>query len=123
MGYLCRGSSSTCGFPDSKNLAAVTKRPCAKTGCHFAFRFYQQESKDTNGFMVHVEEKNGLGDGQKIETEMAKEVGLKVFRVYTNVAELNDYMRDQIRAAVKESYEGGRANMDLENVFIGFSNV
>jgi hypothetical protein len=30
--------------------------------------------------MIQAEEKGGLGDGQKIETEMAREAGIKVFR-------------------------------------------
>jgi len=80
--------------------------------------------------MIQVEETKGLGDGQKIETEMAEQVGLKVFRTYTNVDDFAtpaswtnpDYRFngiDAISKAVKDWYETGCNNNDLENVFIG----
>jgi len=93
-----------------------------KTSCwRFAFRFHQRESKESNGFMIQVEEweGKGLGDGQKMETEMARDVGLKVFRTYTNVTNLTVGMMSSISEAVKEWYDSGCANIDLENVFIG----
>merc|ERR1712043_63710 len=43
-----------------------------------------EERKASNGFLLQVEETTGLGDGQKIETEMAKEVGIKIFRAYND---------------------------------------
>jgi len=112
INHPCRGSLHTCGFLESQNLDSVTKRPCKKTCWRFAFRFHQQESKDTNGFMIQVEEQSGLGDGQKIETEMAREVGLKVFRTYTDAISFsNCKFLDQISTAVKEWYESGCTNM------------
>jgi len=73
-------------YPDSGQT-----KPCATSCWRFAVRFHQQLSKETNGFMIQVEERNGLGDGQKIETKMAKEVGIKVFRTYTNEACVGNY--------------------------------
>jgi len=119
INHPCRGTSSTCGI-HHKNLDPGTQRPCSTSCWRFAFRFHQEESKESRGFMIQVEEKGGLGDGQKIETEMAREVNLKVFRTYTNIDFYpgGDSMV-KISKAVKEWYDGDCANMDLENVFIG----
>jgi len=76
----------------------------------------------------------GLGDGQKIEREMAREVNLKVFHTYTNTDHLGgadgpgrvspqghsfDSMK-VISKAVQEWYDSGCANADLENVYVGY---
>merc|ERR1712129_165922 len=74
--HKCRGTLATCSIP---NFGA-DERPTSKSCWRFAFRFHQEECKKTNGYMIQVEEKNGLGAGQEIETEMAKQVGLKIFR-------------------------------------------
>merc|ERR1719362_2394144 len=77
--------------------------------------------------MIQVEEKQGLGAGQKIETDMAKQVDLKIFRTYTNVedvqrGDVGDWSfngMDAISKAVQEWYKSGCSNNDLENIFIG----
>merc|ERR1719362_2801498 len=79
--------------------------------------------------MIQVEEKQGLGAGQKNETDMAKQVDLKVFRTYTNVEDTqwgNEKVEqyrfngmDAISKAVQEWYKSGCSNNDLENIFIG----
>jgi len=126
--HECRGTLSTCKFPEANNRSPDTLRPCPTSCWRYAFRFHQEESKTTNGFMIQVEEKKGLGDGQKIETEMAKQVNLKVFRAYTNFSKFQleaHYLYgtfngiDAISKAVQEWYENGCANNDLENIFIG----
>jgi len=117
----CRGTLESCNFPRSRNLKTLDdkEQPAKKSCWRFAFRFHQQECKDTCGFMIQAEEKEGLGDGQKLETEMAREVGLKVFRTYTNYEGVHGEDMGMISNAVKEWYESGCANTDLENVFIG----
>jgi len=117
----CRGTLESCNFPRSRNLKTLDdkEQPAKKSCWRFAFRFHQQECKDTCGFMIQAEEKEGLGDGQKLETEMAREVGLKVFRTYTNYSGVDGEDMGRISNAVKEWYESGCANTDLENVFIG----
>jgi len=117
----CRGTLESCNFPRSRNLKTLDdkEQPAKKSCWRFAFRFHQQECKDTCGFMIQAEEKEGLGDGQKLETEMAREVGLKVFRTYTNADEVTVVKMGRISDAVEEWYESGCANTDLENVFIG----
>jgi len=47
---------------------------------------------------------------QKIETEMAREVGVKAFRTYTNSLFVNQERMGRISKAVKDWYESGRAN-------------
>merc|ERR1712032_1811101 len=97
-----------------------TQRPCKNACWRYDFRFRLQKSKDTNGFMIQVEEANGLGDGQKIETEIAKEINLKVFRTYTDSDDLHVCFF-RLGKAVKEWYESDCANSgDLENVFLGY---
>merc|ERR1712061_542061 len=118
--HPCRGTLVTCQIPKHLNLTTDTKRPCATSCWRFAFRFHQEESKATSGFMIQVEEIEGLGDGQKIETEMAKEANLKVFRTYTNIYRFWPAGFLKISAAVQEWYKNSCPNPDLlENVFIG----
>jgi len=68
--------------------------------------------------MIQLEEKSGLGDGQKIETEMAKQAGLKIFRTYTDNAlddaddDVDDLYHMKMRmhdvaSRVKTWYESG----------------
>jgi len=122
--HPCRGTLATCQIPESDNLTTGTNRPCDTSCWRFAFRFHLDESKSTNGFMIQVEETEGLGHGQKIETEMAKDVNLKIFRTYTNLDFVEDEDLDngfkKLSKAVQEWYEKGCPNPDLlENVFIG----
>jgi len=122
--HPCRGALATCKIPDSDNLTPGTNRPCATSCWRFAFRFHLEESKATNGFMIQVEEKAGLGAGQKMETEMAKDVNLKIFRTYTNIDFLWDVGFKKLSEAVQEWYKSGCANPDqLENVFIGIPDM
>jgi len=119
--HPCRGCSSTCV---KQNIDSISKRPSNESCWRFAFRFHQQESKDTGGFMIQVEETQGLGLGQEIETEMAQQVKVKVFRTYTNMNHLGgagwgfDSM-EVISKAVQDWYKSGSTNYDLENIFIG----
>merc|ERR1719276_182481 len=75
----CRGTISTCGIPEHENYDSE-RRPTSTSCWRLAFRFHQEECKETKGFMIQVQENGGLGAGQNIETEMAEQVGLKVFR-------------------------------------------
>lgn len=73
--------------------------------------------------MIQVEERKGLGDGQRIETEMAKQVGLKVFRTYTNSDRFSKKDFTPISIAVKEWYRSGCSNRGLQNIFVGDKNT
>jgi len=68
--------------------------------------------------MIQVQEKSGLGAGQRIETVMAEQVGLKVFRTLT---ESDDFRQDRIeklRAKIEEWKQNGCVNNDIEEVYI-----
>jgi len=54
-----------------------------------------------------------------IETLMARQVGMKVFRTFTNEDSISSSGIPRISKAVEDWYEGGCANSELENVFIG----
>jgi len=118
----------TCKFPDDRNAAfdANDNMKPKETSCwRFAFRFHQQESKESNGFLIQIEEMIGLGDGQKMETAMAREVNLKVFRTFTNSMFFDGDGWDSIKViskAIQEWYDSGCANADLENIFVGKPN-
>jgi len=61
---------------------------------------------------------------KKMETEMAREVNLKVFRTYSNSPNFEkewDCIK-VISKAVQEWYDSGCANADLENIFVGKPN-
>jgi len=119
--HYCKGTFDTCQFPNSENLAAG--RPTKDSCWRFAYRFHLQESKDTNGFMIQMEEKSGLGNGQKIEAQMAKEVGLKIFRTYTNSTFVMHGDIENLSQAVQEWYDNGCFNNDIENIFVGTTNA
>merc|ERR1719468_1336275 len=121
--HPCRGTSATCQFHESQNLTADTKKPCATSCWRFAFRFHQEESKVTGGFMIQVQERGGLGAGQKIETEMAEQAGLKVFRAKqvfnfddgnNNVLVGGRKSIEVVSGKVEAWYEQGCKNMALE---------
>jgi len=123
MDNPCRGTQQTCTLPDSKNLTMKDGKwePGAECCWRFAFRFRQEECRETNGFMIQVEECNiGLGRGQMLETAMAKEVGMKVFRTYTDRMSVGEDEIGRLSKKIEEWYQTGCANMDLENVYIGF---
>jgi len=122
MAWPCRGTLTTCQLPESDNLktgADGKDKPHSASCWRFAFRFHQSECEATTGFMIQVEEDQGLGDGQKIETAMAKEVGLKVFRTYSPGHSWKWSCIEKISKAIEEWYASGCVNKDLENVWIG----
>jgi len=117
MNHLCRGLPPAC---KKQNIDPATNRPSAESCWRFTLRFHQEESRDTDGFIIQVEELQGLGAGQKIESEIARQVGVKVFRTYTNIPKLVDDSIARISEAVQAWYASGCVNRELQNVFIGF---
>merc|ERR1712008_181941 len=100
-----------------ENFTVGTKRPFATSCWRFAFRFHMEECKAHGGFMLQVEETEGLGNGQKIETEMAKEVSIKIFRAYAHDSDVYDYRMEVVAKRVRAWYKSGCKNMDLENIY------
>mmetsp|Transcript_51952 Transcript_51952/g.100374 ORF Transcript_51952/g.100374 Transcript_51952/m.100374 type:complete len:206 (-) Transcript_51952:169-786(-) len=80
--------------------------------CDPDFRFHLQQSKDTLGFMVQLEETQGLSESQENETQMAMEAGLKIFRTSM------DHPYDVVRLSkrVRTWYDSECANNDLEEI-------
>ncbi len=84
--FPCRGTKETCQKYEFKDNLPVEKECCWRS----SYRYQLMRGKETGGFMVQVAEfdnsyeveKHVLGNGQQIETELAQQVGLKVFRVY-----------------------------------------
>jgi len=62
--------------------------------------------------------------GKKIETEMAEEVGIKVFRTYSNYGDFEDNRVEKLSQRIKEWYDKDEeAIMNLiEFVYIGKDN-
>jgi len=78
-----------------------------------------------------VAESAGLGEGQQVETRMAQQVGMKVFRVcndkedeHGNVVTVADIRKvaDAIRAWYQKPVERGGPNDHLENIWIGYGD-
>jgi len=82
------------------------------TWCDPDFLFHLQQSKDTLGFMVQLEETQGLSESQENETQMAMEAGLKIFRTSM------DHPYDVVRLSkrVRTWYDSECANNDLEEI-------
>ncbi len=88
INFPCRGTKETCQKYVFKDNVPVEKECCWRS----SYRYQLMRGKETGGFMVQVAEwnlksqKHVLGDGQQIETELAEQVGLKVFRVYQQLS-------------------------------------
>jgi len=111
--HKCRGTKNTCLYPEHKNL--TTDNKLTNASCwRFAFRYNLDQSKATNGFMIQVQEKSGLSDGQKIETEMAQQAGVKIFRTTTTSEDVYGLWR--LEQAIKDWYMNNCQNMDLMEI-------
>jgi len=118
--HPCRGTNQTCSYTEAQNLVAETpggkKKPASKSCWRYSFRFHLEESKATNGFMIQVQEKNGLGNGQKIETEMAMQAGVKVFRTTTTSEDMYERSLYSLERAIKHWYMNECKDRTLEEI-------
>jgi len=110
----CRGTQDTCKIPPDHNLSAG--KPTPRSCWRFAFRFHQQECKETNGFMLQAEEKGQLGAGQLIETDMARQVGLKMFKTFHHGDHFDQTHARKVSETVQAWYASGCRNKDMELV-------
>jgi len=119
----CQGTLETCKFPDSRNLTtdATTgkQRPMENSCWRVSYGFLQEQCKANNGFMIQVDELEGPGPGQIIETRMAEQVGLKVFRTFTDKRSVDSADLNALASAIQAWLGSNRANMDLEEVWVG----
>merc|ERR1712187_837860 len=84
-----------------------------------SFRFHQLRARRTGGFMVVIVEREQggefrLGPGQRIERQMAKILGLKVFTVNVPDEEHVDVAADNLIAAIQAWNERGRDREEEE---------
>ena len=111
--WTCRGTYESCRTEDLSLKTGVPQPGCC---WRYSFRWQLEEARRTNGFMIQLVDfdKHGgdhvLGKGQQIETEMARDVGTKVFRVHQPAWNENtrSFMQsdiEQLIATVKEWYE------------------
>jgi len=111
--HKCRGTQGTCLTPKHENMTA-DGRPTSTSCWRFAFRFHQEQCKASNGFMIQVQEVAGLGAGQEIETEMAKQVGLKIFRTTNTAESWYDQDIERVAKAIKAWDDSGRRDQNLQ---------
>lgn len=77
--HPCRGTFGTCQMERELKIGVPQEHKCC---WRYSFRWQLMKAKRSGGTMYQLQEPMGLGNGQKIETEMAEEVGIKVIRVH-----------------------------------------
>lgn len=82
--HPCRGTLDTCQLGNSGNTS--NGHPTPVSCWRYSFRWYEQESHDTGGFVLQIislqrDGKPRLGDGQVIEEDMAKLIGVKIIKI------------------------------------------
>ena len=70
--------------------------------------------------MVQVQEKCGLGPGQEIETEMAEQAKIKIFRTVTTCDWLDAMDVPRLEKKVEEWYATGCLDMSVKEVLVGW---
>jgi len=113
----CRGTPRTCGFEETQNLiieAPNGERTPAKQSCwRFSFRCHLEECQATGGFMIQVQDKHGLDDGQRIETEMAQQANVKIFRTMTTSEDVDDQQITVLEQTIQDWYKKGCRNLKM----------
>jgi len=108
----CQGAASACGFEETQNLvveAPSGEKTPSKQSCS-SFQFHLEECQATQGFMIQVQDKHGLDDGQRMETEMAQQRNVKIFRTMTTSEDVGDQQITVLEQAIQDWYKKGRKN-------------
>jgi len=113
--HPCRGTANTCRFSDSQNYEKNGK-PKDKCCWKFAFRWHLQQAKEQKGFMIQLQEPQGLGPGQLIERIMADQVGIKVFLLKVSHTDLDSIQgaASKVSKVVQAWDKAGRTANNLE---------
>merc|ERR1712079_853390 len=127
LSWPCRGTTHTCTLANTKADGSPTDQSCWR----YSFRHHQRICRESGGFMLQVEEADGLGKGQQIETSMADLERLKIFRVKQGIYAHGDTTwgidqydprsfdykdADQISHAIQSWLHGCRSNMKMETI-------
>ena len=117
----CRGTICTCKFVESQNPfeeAPGGEQKLAKQSCWPSpSRFHlDHEIKAIRGFMIEVQDKNGLQDGQKIETEMAQQADVQIFRTTTTGEDVTAGQLGVLEEAAKDWYKKGCKNTYIAEI-------
>lgn len=116
--WPCRGTLSCCERPSRTDAGVPIEAECC---WRFSFRYHLQEANKLDGFMIQVADwnttlgKHTLGEGQKIETEMANDTGTKVFRFYEPLYAYSNQL-DKLVSEIKSWYENECSDMAECNV-------
>lgn len=129
-----RGTFDSCQKPSNLERGVPQEKCCWR----YSFRWHLEEALRLRGFMIQVVdvdmnkqgrlERNGppnnqedifwlhtLGDGQAIETEMARQVGIKIFRCFEPFGDLVDFV-GQLVAKIKKWNEEGCKDVQEFNI-------
>ena len=133
--HPCRGTPTTfgkCIF--SKDNVPIEHKCCWRS----SFRYQLTKAKESGGFMVQVAEfdfglqDHVLGNGQQIETELAEQLGVKVFCIYqekwktsvgvwfyskSSKASISNLIDELVKSAERWD-RNGRDDMSVEEVFL-----
>lgn len=134
INHPCRGTEQECGkyLFDEETGAPIEKQCCWRS----SYRYQLQKAKETGGYMVQVAEfdevkrKHVLGNGQQIETEIAAQVGVKVFLVYQKTVASKFWRKsedfgkggsllvDELMNRAESWLESDRKNMSVEIIVL-----
>merc|ERR1712113_219543 len=116
--HPCRGTLGSCRFPQQFNHDHEGK-PTPMSCWRVTVRYHQEQCRGSNGFMIQVQDQNGLSEMQKIEAAMAVEAKLKIFRTCTNLLDFNSLVLSTLAVRVKAWFDACCINFDTENVHVG----
>jgi len=116
--HPCRGTVDTCLFPRQLNFDADSRPKATRCCWRVDVRVHQQHAKDTSGFMIQLEEHQGLVNDQKFDIDMAEQVRLKVFRVRATTSQWNAANFQRVATAVKAWYNSECADDTMETIQI-----
>jgi len=118
--HPCRGTDDTCQYTVQQNRedGQHDGRPGVTSCWRFASRYHLEQCKETRGFMIQVQEVGGLGESQRIETDMARQTGLKVFRTVAQDSSFHSWQMRQVSKAVKAWYDSCCMDVNLEVVYL-----
>ena len=120
----CRGTTASCRKED---IALRTGAPQDGSCWRYTFRYQLEQAKNSNGFMIQVierqqgsdEQQEQLDEVQEFEADLAKEVGIKVFRIHTMVERPFDNKDiDSFVTRIREWYDKGCCDDDMSDCVV-----